>query len=174
MLGKRRFVSVGQAALAWDAGASRHTVRQEARQGAMENNRPRPDLRRPAPRPHSVRKIHIAATTSLRFLRAYALTTVRFGLALMMIGCPVAGLRPSRSLVAGFSTFLIFSRPGKVTMPGPFLPSWSWMYLPNSSKTADTCLRLNSVASARCWNMALFVAGLFPFFMCCVLCVTMK
>jgi starch phosphorylase len=43
-------------------------------------------------------------------LSGWARTTVRAGLALIIIGSPVAGLRPGRALVAGFVTRLIFTR----------------------------------------------------------------
>src|SRR5262249_6941286 len=41
-------------------------------------------------------------TNSLRSFRGCDFTTVRAGLALIIIGSPVAGLRPMRSGVAGF------------------------------------------------------------------------
>jgi hypothetical protein len=58
-------------------------------------------------------------TISLSALSGSARTTVRFGLALIVIGSPVSGLRPCRALVGAFSTRLILSKPGTLKMPGP-------------------------------------------------------
>src|SRR5262249_19768563 len=89
-----------------------------------------------------------------------ARTTVRLGLALIIMGSPVCGLRPWRALVASFSTRLILSRPGTVKTPGPFLPISLWMSVTSSSKTVAICLRLCDVLVASSVKMAVFVAAL--------------
>src|SRR5207244_2124742 len=64
-------------------------------------------------------------TSSLRAFRGMALTTLRAGFALIVIGSLVNGLIPCLALVAGRRTTLSLSRPGTVNRPGPFLLS-SW------------------------------------------------
>ena len=63
-----------------------------------------------------------AQTSSLSDFSRMALTALRAGLALMMVGSLVNGLMPGRALVAGLLTILSLSRPGTTKMPGPFLP----------------------------------------------------
>src|SRR5207247_4314104 len=108
-------------------------------------------------------------TISLSALRHSDFTTVRFGLAAIMIISPVAGLRPGRAFVAGFSTRLILSKPGKVTTPGPFLPTCSWMKPVRASKTPPICFFVKPVLLDRSWYIALLVADftllmMFPHF----------
>jgi hypothetical protein len=62
-------------------------------------------------------------TISLRAFRGSARTTLRAGLAWIVIGSPVNGFVPGRALVAGLRTTLSFRRPGRTNWPGPFLPS---------------------------------------------------
>src|SRR5437660_8067781 len=90
-------------------------------------------------------------TISLSDLRGKALTTVRAGLALIIISSPVAGLRPMRGGEALRITFLILSAmPGTVTMPVPFLPNSRLTSEPSASKTSLTCFldKVVSVASS--------------------------
>src|SRR5512135_3162854 len=77
--------------------------------GALE---PRRDLltRAPvAPRPTSGPP---SQTISLRAFSGSARTTLRAGLAWIVIGSPVNGFFPDRDLVAGLRTTLSFRRPG--------------------------------------------------------------
>ena len=79
----------------------------------------------------------------------WTLITLRAGLALIVIGCLVAGLKPGRALVAGLCTTLILYRPGTVRIPGPFLPSSLPCSSKKASKTEETCFLLRPVFSAR-------------------------
>src|SRR5439155_500787 len=79
----------------------------------------------------------------------------------MVMASPVWGLRPGRALVAGFSTRLILSRPGRLKTPGPFLLSSALMSLPSSSKKVVTCFFDSCVVSASFWYVADLVAGFF-------------
>src|SRR5262249_57232988 len=87
-------------------------------------------------------------TMSLRLLSGCALTTLRAGLALIMVGSLVNGLMPGRALVAGLWTRLSFNRPGTLNVPGPFLPSCALMRSISASKTSPTCLRVRLVLVA--------------------------
>src|SRR5262245_2377578 len=58
------------------------------------------------------------STLSFRAFSGEAFTTLRAGLALIMIVSPVAGLRPSRAGVAGRSTVRSLTSPGMVNTPG--------------------------------------------------------
>src|SRR5262249_35481931 len=91
-------------------------------------------------------------TVSLRLFKAWALTTLRAGLALTVIISPgLNGLGMVRALVAGLVTPLILSSPGNVKIPGPFLPRSALTRLTNSSTTAATCLRESPVLAANAW-----------------------
>src|SRR5204863_3930956 len=97
---------------------------------------------------------------SLSPLRGRILMALRAGLALIMIGCLVAGLKPGRALVAGLCTTLILSRLGTLTTPDPFLPRCLPASSRSASKTDDTCFLLSPVFSARAPKNSVLVAGL--------------
>src|SRR3569832_1295353 len=59
-------------------------------------------------------------TISLSFLRACTFTTVRAGLALILVSSLVLGLLFLCVLVAFFLIVLILNRPGILNSPGPF------------------------------------------------------
>ncbi len=88
-------------------------------------------------------------TRSLSAFRGIALTTLRAGLALIVIGSPVNGLVPFFSLVAGLCTTLSFRRPGMINRPGPFLPSSLPINSPSEAKTTAICFLLSPVFSPR-------------------------
>ena len=87
-------------------------------------------------------------TISLRAFSGSARTTLRAGLAGIVIGAPVKGFVLDRAVVAGLRTTLSFRSPGRTNWPGPFLPS-SWaMSAPRAAKTAATCFVPSPVVSA--------------------------
>src|SRR5262249_8392123 len=91
---------------------------------------------------------------------ANTLTTLRAGLALIMIGSFVPGLVPWRAGVAGLKTLLIFKSPGRADTPGPFLLTSRLMILVSASKKAPTCFLDNSVSFDSSWKISDLVAAL--------------
>ena len=77
------------------------------------------------------------------------------GLALNVIGSPVNGLTPCRSLVAGLRTTWSFTSPGMANWPGPSLPSSRPIRSARAAKTAATSFWASPVArppGVGCWT----------------------
>src|SRR6185436_20705973 len=95
-------------------------------------------------------------------LSGRTLITRRAGFALNTCSIFVNGLIPLRALVAGFSTTVIFIRPGTVNTPAPFLPTARPISVDSASSTPETCLRVSFVPSAMLLMISLLVGAL-PF-----------
>ena len=96
-------------------------------------------------------------TISFSPFRGETFTTVRAGLAAIMISSPVKGLRPLRALAAGLRTVRIFTRPGSVKVPAPLFFTWRSIVALSSSNTATTSRLATPVFSARAFNNSALV-----------------
>src|SRR5687768_11622212 len=89
-----------------------------------------------------------------------ALTTLRAGLALIVIASLVNGLMPGRALVAGLRMTLSLTRPGMLKTPRPFLPRSFLIMSPRTSITEEICFLLSPVPSERVARTSDLLGGL--------------
>src|SRR3990172_1293686 len=97
---------------------------------------------------------------SLSFFSGRIFTTLRAGLALNVVGSPVNGFVPWRSLVAGLCCTTTLQTPWIVNDFGPRLLSAFLIWSARASNTLEMSRLLRPVASAMLENTSVLVGGL--------------
>ena len=97
------------------------------------------------------------STICFSAFRGTAFTTVRAGLAAIMISSPVKGFRPLRAFVAGLRDVRIFIRPGSVNCPAARFLTWRSIMEFSSSTTATTSFFATPVLSTKAESSWAFV-----------------